>query len=280
MIPRPAQYLLRFDDLCPTISPGRWERCRKLVEEFGIHPILAVVPDNADIDLVRSPDDPGFWPGLREMESRGATIAVHGYKHLCTSRAKSLLDLHEHTEFAGIDFKTQGDWIRSGFEILREKGFDPRLWVAPRHGFDRNTLRALRDLGVEYISDGFARIPHRRYSVTWIPQQLWSPVVKEKGLWTICIHPHAVGSSELRRLRAFLERHRDQFTSFDRVIQDLPAQRLGLRERIYERIALWHVQWRNRRRRQKHGNARQGPVAENALPGRRKATAGPSLRSG
>ena len=256
MIPRPAQYLLRFDDLCPTISPERWERCRKLIEEFRIRPILAVVPDNQDIDLMCSHEDPGFWPRLLEMESRGATIAVHGFQHQCTSHAKSLLNLHRHTEFAGMDLKTQGDWIRSGFEILRGKGLHPRLWIAPRHGFDRNTMRALRDAGVEHISDGFARTPHLRYGVTWIPQQLWSPVVKKKGLWTICMHPHAMSSSEFRRLRAFLENFREQFTSFDRVVREFPARTLCLRERMYERVALWRVQRRDRRRRHRHRSGR------------------------
>ena len=252
MIPRPAQYLLRFDDLCPTISPARWEQCRKLVEEFGIHPILAVVPDNKDRDLFHAPPDPSFWICLKEMESAGAAIAVHGYKHVCQSRASSLLNLHRRTEFAGVDFNLQREWIRAGFEILRENGLHPRLWVAPRHGFDRNTLRALRDLGVEYLSDGFARVPHCRLGVTWIPQQLWSPVAKNAGLWTICIHPCTASTSEWQRLRSFLKTHALQFTSFDRVVKEFSALRLSLNERVFERIALWRVQRRYRRHRRKN----------------------------
>lgn len=250
MIPRPAQYLLRFDDLCPTISPQRWQRCRELVEEFGIRPILAVVPDNQDSNLSHAPSDPSFWAGLREMEAAGATLAVHGYRHVCRSRGENMLNLHRRTEFAGVDFKTQCNWIQAGFDILREKGLNPRLWIAPRHGFDHNTLRALRESGVEHISDGFARIPYRRDGVTWIPQQLWSPVVKSKGLWTICTHPYTASSAEIRRLRSFLERHAGQFTSFECVLKEFPARRLPLGERLYERIALWRVQARYRRRRQ------------------------------
>lgn len=252
MIPRPAQYLLRFDDLCPTIKPARWQRCRKLIEEFRIRPILAVVPDNRDSDLDGSPADPEFWEQMREMEAGGATIAVHGYQHLCCSRGESLLGLHSRTEFAGVDFQTQRKWIRAGFAILEEKGLHPRLWVGPRHGFDRNTLQALRSAGVKYISDGFARVPYRRFGLTWIPQQLWGPVVKSKGLWTICIHPHAAGSADVDRLRRFLEIHGDQVTSFDRVVTDFAAGHLGLWERIYQRIALGRVQRRYRRRRRRH----------------------------
>lgn len=55
MIPKPAQYLLRFDDLCPTVSRARWERFLPLIEEFGIRPILAVIPDNLDHSLELSP---------------------------------------------------------------------------------------------------------------------------------------------------------------------------------------------------------------------------------
>jgi len=249
MIPKPAQYLLRFDDLCPTIPLKGWERFCPIIEEFGVRPILAVVPENHDPGLDRAPADPEFWEKMRKLEASGATIAVHGYRHLCDSKGRSLLRIHRWSEFAGVKYETQREWIRAGFRLLREKGLHPRLWVGPRHGFDRNTIRALTTLGVHYISDGFARVPFRRYGITWIPQQLWGPVVKKRGLWTICIHPCAAGVSESERLRGFLEHYADQFTSFDRVMKELPAKPLGIRERIYARIVLGRVQRRNRRRK-------------------------------
>ena len=259
MIPRPAQYLLRFDDLCPTTSRRRWEQYRNLIEQFGVRPILAVVPDNRDEGLDSSPPDPEFWTHLRALESAGAAIAVHGYRHLCHSRGKSLLGLHRRTEFAGVEFERQREWIHAGFKILRDQGLNPRLWIAPRHGFDRNTLRVLKDIGVEFMSDGFARVPYRRYGITWIPQQIWSPVVMDKGLWTICIHPCASSSRDVERLRSFLERHSSQFTTFDRALTDFPARPLGVWEQIYQAIALKRVQRRIGRRRkriQKHQSGR------------------------
>jgi predicted deacetylase len=249
MIPRPAQYLLRFDDLCPTIPSAPWKRFRSLVEEFRIRPILAVIPDNKDSELSRWPYDAGFWDQMGQMEAAGAAIAVHGYQHLCQSRGESLLGLHRRSEFAGVDFETQREWIRAGIEILRRNGLHPRLWVAPRHGFDRNTLRALCEEGVEVISDGFARVPYRRDGVIWIPQQLWSPVVKSEGLWTICIHPWAAQDSEVERLRRFLKVYGTQFTSFDRVVTEFEAGPLTISERIYQRLALWQVRRRQRRTR-------------------------------
>jgi predicted deacetylase len=179
-------------------------------------------------------------------------IAVHGYQHLCLSRGPSLLGIHRQSEFAGVDLETQREWIGEGLRILREKGLNPRLWIAPRHGFDRNTLSALSDAGMNVICDGFARVPHRRDGLTWIPQQLWSPVFRSSGLWTVCIHPYAARSSEVDTLRRFLRHHGGQFTSFDRVIIDFDFKPLALSERLYERIALWRVQRRQRRRRSRH----------------------------
>ena len=175
MIPRPAQYLLRFDDLCPTMSRSGWDRFPPLFEEYGIRPILAVVPDNKDCELIRSPHDTEFWCRMRSLESTGATIALHGYQHRCESRGKSILGLHRRTEFAGIAEDVQRQWIRSGLEILRRHELNPMLWVAPRHGFDAATLSALHTEGIDVISDGLARTVGTRGGVRCIPQQLWSP---------------------------------------------------------------------------------------------------------
>lgn len=242
MIPTPAQYLLRFDDLCPTVSRERWQRFLPMIEEFGIRPILAVIPDNRDRYLQNSPPDPEFWNHMRAMEAGGATIALHGYSHACHSRGRSLLALHRKTEFSGVPEDIQRQWIRAGLEILRGHGLDPRVWVAPRHGFDRHTLCALREEGISVLSDGFAREPFTRGGFTWIPQQLWAPVDKPKGLWTICIHPNTAHSSQVKQLHDFLRQHAAQFTSVGRVLAEFPPAKLSGLEWLYERLELSRIQ--------------------------------------
>jgi predicted deacetylase len=249
MIPRPAQFLLRFDDLCPTVSRSNWERFLPLLEEFRVHPILAVVPDNNDRDLERATPDPGFWAQMRAMEAAGAAIALHGYRHLCRSKGKSLVPLHSHSEFAGVDPDLQRQWIALGLEILRGHGLNPRIWVAPRHGFDHNTLPALRSEGIGLLSDGLARIPFTRGGLTWIPQQLWAPAEKPGGLWTICVHPNTARESLVNQLREFLRHHAAQFTSVDRVVEELKPARLGQVERMHEFLALWRMRVSRARKR-------------------------------
>lgn len=241
MIPKPAQFLLRFDDLCPTMVRRRWERFLPLIEEFGIKPILAVVPDNRDRELDRDAPDPEFWTRMRAMQAAGATIALHGYQHTCNSEGSSLVPLHRRSEFAGRSAVTQRQWIESGLQILRAQGLDPRIWVAPRHGFDSRTLYALRRVGIKMLSDGLARVPFKRGGLIWIPQQLWGPVEKSAGVWTICVHPNNSSKNQVGQMREFLRVHAAQFTSVDRVVAQLNPGKLGLSERVYETLALWRI---------------------------------------
>lgn len=153
-LPAPAQYLLRVDDLCPAVHAERWLRLGEMIDAFRIRPILAVIPDNRDPELAVFPANPDFWRQMRERQTAGATLALHGYRHTCTREGRSLVPIHRTSEFAGASFEEQCRWIDAGLAMLRGRGLKPRLWVAPRHGFDRNTLRALGRAGIEYLSDG------------------------------------------------------------------------------------------------------------------------------
>jgi predicted deacetylase len=244
MIPAPAQYLLRFDDLCPMHARERWQRFPPLLAEFGIHPILAIVPDNRDPALAVSSPDLGFWPQMRALQTAGATIGLHGFRHLCLSRGRSLVPLHRESEFAGVPPAMQRNWIHEGMQILRSHGLHPTIWVAPRHGFDRATLGALREEGIGVLSDGFARRPFRHCGLTWIPQQLWSPQAKRRGLLTICLHPAETSDAEVEQLRSFLRDRAGQFTTVQRVLAEFPAPPLRLGERLEGGAAILRIRSR------------------------------------
>lgn len=225
----PAQYLLRIDDLTPGMDAPLWPRLCALLRRHRLQPILAIVPDNQDASLGTRPPDPRFWPEMLALQSSGASIGLHGYRHLCHARGFGLVPLHRRSEFVGVPAATQSQWIAAGVQILRGHNLDPTLWVAPRHGSDRATLRALHRHGISLISDGFASRPYRRFGCTWIPQQLWQPVEKARGLWTICLHPATLTAAALERLEAFVAAHAAQFSSIPRVLEEwhIPEQPLS-----------------------------------------------------
>jgi predicted deacetylase len=231
--PAEAQYLLRFDDLCPTMDRARWERFRRLIERFGLQPVLAVVPDNCDLELERDLPDPGFWDEMRMLQAAGATIGLHGYRHLCAAAGRGLIPGHRKTEFAGASLELQREWIGVGLEMLRSRGLQPRIFVAPRHGLDLGTVRVLHEERIESVSDGFAKQPFQDHGLVWIPQQLWGPVEKESGLWTICLHSNSTTNEDVAALEAFLERFSSQFTSVDRVLAEWPIARRSFSDRRF-----------------------------------------------
>lgn len=226
MISRPAQYLLRFDDFCPTMDRARWQRFDRWIEELGVRPLLGVVPDNRDPDLERAQVDPEFWAWMRQLEARGAAIGLHGLTHVCRSRSGGLLPLHPVTEFAGVAEDRQRAWIRLGLEKLRAEGLTPRLFIAPRHGFDRATLRALRAEGLPALSDGFAERAFLRGGVIWIPQQIWAPAEKPCGLWTFCVHANTASDAFVAEMEGFVRAHLGQMMSVEQVLVE-EATRLG-----------------------------------------------------
>lgn len=230
------------------MSKEAFQRFLTIIKRHRVRPILAVVPDNHDPDLAIDDPDPNFWEQMRQLESAGATIAMHGFRHLCSSTSPSMLGLHDRTEFAGVDEETQCEWIRAGLSILRSHRLSPRLFVAPRHGFDRATLRALDREGLGVISDGFATRTYLLGDVICIPQQLWEPVKKPEGLWTICVHSNTASAELEEKLDVFLTENRSQFVSFDEVMKDSPAN-LGLKERLRADLEIRRIRRRSFRRK-------------------------------
>lgn len=65
-----ARYLIRLDDIAPHMDWPRFERLARVFEEFGIQPLLGVIPDNHDSQLQQFPEFAGdFWEQLRSLQA-------------------------------------------------------------------------------------------------------------------------------------------------------------------------------------------------------------------
>lgn len=212
-----AQYLLRFDDICPTMRWSVWEQIEPLLVLHRIRPILAVVPDNHDEKLRVDPPAPDFWNRVRTWQERGWTIGMHGYQHRYSTNRAGIIGLNRRSEFAGRPEPAQRDALASGLRILREHGVEPTVWVAPAHSFDHVTVRLLRQMGLTTISDGFSLYPFRdAHGMFWIPQQLWAFRPKPRGVWTVCLHINGWTSRDI-------ERFREDLWSFAGQVVDVPT---------------------------------------------------------
>lgn len=186
---RKARYILRFDDICPTMNWTVWEQIEVLLDRYSVCPILAVVPDNLDNNLNIEPARADFWEKVRCWQAKGYAIALHGYQHNYVNKNPGLMRLTRQSEFSGLARKEQEEKICKGLEIFRAHGVRADAWVAPSHSFDQTTLDVLQCHGVDVVSDGlWSRPVFDANGMTWIPQQLWGFRPKEAGVWTVCFH--------------------------------------------------------------------------------------------
>lgn len=212
------RYLLRFDDICPSMNWQTWREIENTLREYELKPLLAVVPDNRDPQLQVEAPRENFWEEVRRWQSQGWTIGLHGYRHLYSTNDAGLLGLNARSEFAGLSRATQEEKLKHALAIFAREQVAPDIWIAPAHAFDAVTVELLNKLGVRAISDGFFLYPHRdEGGMFWLPQQLWRFRVLPFGIWTICLHHNHWTPHTLARFRALLAAHHRLFTSFEKM---------------------------------------------------------------
>src|SRR4051794_19211769 len=168
--PKTATYLLRFDDICPTMNWKVWLEIEAALTEHRLKTILAVVPDNLDPVLKVDAGAEDFWERVRQWEARGWTIALHGYQHKYGARHAGIVTRKKLTEFAGVKAGEQEEKLRRGMEILDRHGIHPRVWIAPNNSFDATTVSLLPRFGIRVVCDGYFRLPFVcQQQMVWVP---------------------------------------------------------------------------------------------------------------
>lgn len=199
MLIRP-QYLLRFDDICPTMNWDVWHHIERFMVANNIRPILSVVPDNRDPQLIVNPPVGDFWPRVREWQARGWSIGLHGYQHVYVNKSAGIMRITSQSEFASVAPERQAHKLKAALQIFADENVRAECWVAPSHSFDATTVALLAEMGVDTISDGHWRWPHvDDFGLMWIPQQLWRWIrPRGPGVWTVCYHHNTWTDEDVR----------------------------------------------------------------------------------
>lgn len=235
-----ARYLIRMDDACHTMDRHKWQLMEKTLDELGVKPIVAVVPDNQDPTLMLEPPDGGFWDKVRIWQEKGWTIAMHGYTHLMhPTESVLLLPYYKRSEFAGLPYEEQAAKIRKSWQLFQAQGVVPKVWIAPAHCFDVLTLKAIHDeTSIRVVSDGIAWDVYYDLDFFWIPQQLWRLTERQSGLWTVCLHPNMMTDESIIALGQTIRgQFHDRITAFQDV--NLRKQKKTLRQLLFHNYFFW-----------------------------------------
>jgi hypothetical protein len=218
---RSTRYLLRFDDICPTMNWQVWSVIEVALVERNLKPMLAIVPDNQDQVLKVEPSAEDFWERVRTWQTRGWTIALHGYQHKYVICHPGIVTPRKKSEFAGVPVVEQEEKLWRGMQIFKHHGIKSHLWIAPSNSFDAATVSLLPKFGITMICDGHFRFPFIcRSNMFWIPQQLFGFRPAPAGVWTVCYHHNQWSSADLRKFRDDLDNYGPAISSLDEVAQE------------------------------------------------------------
>lgn len=210
-----ARFVIRLDDVCPTMDHAKFSRARVHFEAAGVRPLLGVVPDNKDPDLEIDPPDSRFWETMRGLRKQGWGISQHGYQHRIHTDNRGLLGITPRSEFAGRPLEDQRGDLAAGQAILVENGIGTDVFMAPFHSYDSATLIALKDLGFTTLTDGYGLYPWRDNGLMFVPQLFERPANLGFGTYTMCLHLNNMTLDDIDRLGGFMMANSRRFIDFD-----------------------------------------------------------------
>ena len=218
-----TRYLIRLDDACPYMDRAKWQRMEHILDRYSVKPLVGLIPANEDPITMIDPEDNLFWDKVLSWKEKGWKLALHGYNHVCTTKAGGLNPVHSRSEFASVSYDIQQEKIKQGYAILHNHGIDVEWFFAPSHTFDENTLNAIKECTpIRNISDMIATKPYPYKGFTFVPCQMG--VLRKmpiSGYWCACYHPNIMKDDDFEALESFLKLYNQDFISFD----ELPEAR-------------------------------------------------------
>lgn len=226
---------IRMDDITPDMDWKKFEEFKALLDEYQVKPLIGVVPDSKDENLRRDKEKDDFWQRVAEWQKAGWVIAQHGYQHVYTRKKGGCFPLNGFSEFAGLTLREQRQLLSEGRRKLKMRGISTDIFMAPAHSYDKNTLRALKELGFTGVTDGFGSRPYLRGGLTFYPIsfRLSSSLKKKSGTTTMVVHTNTMNRDEMEKYRSIFKTQ--DIISFKEYLDMQPVRR-GLLGHIGEYV--------------------------------------------
>jgi predicted deacetylase len=199
------------------VAPSNRETAQKIISELANHGVrvcsLLVVPDYHHQGSAM--EDPQFLSWLRELESQGHEIVIHGYFHERPRRQKETpgqkvltrFYTNDEGEFYDLDYEEALRRITAARDGFGRNGLTPRGFIAPAWLLGAEAERAARDAEMEYttrfrtVRDLRSREDFPAWSIVYSVRSEWRRgtslvwnaglhlLLREKPLVRLSIHP-------------------------------------------------------------------------------------------
>ncbi|MDP1816781.1 MAG: DUF2334 domain-containing protein [Leadbetterella sp.] len=175
-----------------------------------------------------------FLNTIKGLEKNGCEIALHGYSHK-VFHSSNILNINNFGEFAGISLEEQVKKILKGKKFFRENNLQCRMFMAPGHSYDYNTLLALKECDILWITDGKALFPFKESGLIFVPQITSAIKTKPLGIITICLHPQYLTNASFQQLKDFCDAKKNILISAQDAVDHLTT--MGSLTKIINRLS-------------------------------------------
>tara|TARA_B100000029_G_scaffold412992_1_gene415818 strand:- start:164 stop:931 length:768 start_codon:yes stop_codon:yes gene_type:complete len=215
--------LIRLDDIAENMNWDLMEKSESLFEKYEIKPVLGVIPNNKDKELLSYPKADDFWQKLRNWKSKGWEISMHGFTHVYDkdTNKKDFFKYGGSSEFCGHSLTTQMSRIESGLKKFRDEKIKIRSFFAPNHTYDENTFAALKNLGINEIIDGYGLMPYTENQIKFIPQLFYKVFALPFGIQTTQIHLNYWKQKEFDDFERFVANNSKKIITYNQALEKI-----------------------------------------------------------
>ncbi len=220
LISKKQGLLIRMDDIAENMNWDLMNKCETLFNKYNIKPLLGVIPNNKDPELLSFNKENLFWEKVKTWSDKGWEICMHGYTHVYDTETnkKDFFNYGGRSEFFGHSLDEQKKRIKNGIDIFSSKDIKIRSFFAPNHTYDENTFAALKENGINYIVDGYGFFPYKKNSITFVPQLFYREIMLPYGVQATQIHLNYWDTKKFEEFEIFLEKNKNNILDFNQTI--------------------------------------------------------------
>ena len=213
--------LIRFDDISENMKWEFMEKCEVLFDEYNIKPVLGIIPNNQDNELKKYPKKENFWQIVKRWQSKGWTIAMHGYSHVYDNETykKDFFGYGGKSEFFGHSLEEQKKRLKKGIKIFKENDIDIKIFFAPNHTYDENTFIALKQFGIKEVIDGYGLLPYTYKEIQFIPQLFYKTIMLPFGIQSTQLHINYWNEKDFSKIKKFIVKNHKKILTYNDAVQ-------------------------------------------------------------
>ena len=213
--------LIRLDDISENMNWEMFDRTELLFDKYGIKPVLGVIPNNKDSELLNYPKREDFWEKVKAWKKKGWEIAMHGYDHLYNQETnkEDYFGYGGKSEFFGNSLEKQKEKIKNGLKIFSEKEIPIRVFFAPNHTYDKNTFAALKNSGIFEIIDGYGIMPYVENQIKFIPQLFYKFYILPIGIQSTQIHLNYWKQNDFEDFEKFINKNLNKIITYEEALK-------------------------------------------------------------